>query len=36
MREYRTKVSAIMQGSFCFIVYSTEFVEEGSKFLTVC
>ena len=30
------KDSVIMQGPFCFIVYSTEFVEENFKFLTVC
>ena len=30
------KVSAIMLGSFYFIVCSTEFVEAGFKFFTIC
>ncbi len=30
------KASAIMQGPFYFIVCSTEFVEDGFKFFTIC
>ena len=31
----RTKIFAIVQGTFYFIVCSTEFVEDGFKFKTI-